>query len=81
MEANIAAAYCSLLIGCAIRENPANRESVCKLLPGNSFDPLVNVIGEFIGFQLQNGVLSKEAHQSYVQILYVRREKQFFHRS
>ncbi len=27
--------------------------------------------GEFIGFQLQNGVLSREAHQSYVHILLV----------
>ncbi len=46
MEANVAAAYCALMLGCVVRENADNRQNVLARLPERSFEPLVNVIGK-----------------------------------
>ena len=44
MEHSIIAACVSLLLGCSVQDNPQGKDSVAKLLPDQSFDPLVDVL-------------------------------------
>ena len=44
MEHSIIAACISLLLGCAVQDDPQGKANVSKLLPNESFDPLLDVL-------------------------------------
>jgi hypothetical protein len=54
-----------------VRDDEANRAAARARLPEGGFDGLVRIIGQFIAFQQRSGVLTREAHASYVDILVV----------
>jgi hypothetical protein len=62
------ASYAALLLGLLARDS-VNRQLIQQQLPNQTFVGLIQTIEEFIVFQAQNAILSKEAHQALVNVI------------
>lgn len=69
IDKNVLASYVSLLIGCLVRGNADNRSAVIELMPDNSLNALSETLEQFVGFQLQAGILSTQARDAYASVL------------
>lgn len=62
------ASYLAILLA-VMTKDTKSKELILKSMPQKSFAPLIEIIEEFIMFQMGNGILSKEAHKSYSDIV------------
>lgn len=67
-EHNIELSYLAIVLG-ILQQDPANRALMLKGLTNNSFTEMRSIIAEFIAYQFEAGILSKETHASFLKII------------
>jgi hypothetical protein len=69
LEQNIIVSYSGTLLGCIAKDNVKNKEFIRKRLPNQTFDSIILVLKEFIHFQSNLSLLTKETLESLTEII------------